>query len=456
MAAAALGKIELVKKLIDLGAKVNDENDKGADALYSATCAGRLDVVELLLASGADVNAKGGKHRNALNAASAEGYLDIVQTLLAAGADPQANDESYGNCLQAAAYHGHKDIVRVLAAAGVDVNEEGGIRGTALVNAAYSRDTEMIDLLVELGAPSDNIQDVLDAIVVATSKQDETLIRHILKLGAELDELGTIGFEDWTALAMAASKGNQMLVEMFLGLGADVNADAGVHHTALIAAIDTEYCNHDVLKRLITAGANVNEKSDEGEEKYAGTALIAAVRRADVKAITTLLDHGADPNLLNGYLNSPLMEAVNKRDEAVVDLLIEKGADVNLTVDPSEDLADFDTNYGASTALEVAAGEGYVALIHRLVKAGALLEQPRDDTAFKSALQCAAYYEEDEAVTVLLELGSDVNVVGGVWGSVLQAAVCSGSDTIVKLILDAGANINEHHVGKVITTYLDP
>jgi ankyrin repeat protein len=77
-----------VKKFIDLGAKVNDENDKGADALHSACCAGRLDVVELLLASGADVNAKGGKHRNALNAASAEGYLDIVQALLAAGADP--------------------------------------------------------------------------------------------------------------------------------------------------------------------------------------------------------------------------------------------------------------------------------------------------------------------------------------------------------------------------------
>jgi len=454
MAAAALGKIELVKKLIDLGAKVNDENDKGADALYSACCAGRLDVVELLLASGADVNAKGGKHRNALNAASAEGHLDIVQTLLAAGADPQANDDSYGNCLQAAAYHGHKDIVRVLAEAGVDVNEEGGIRGTALVNATYSRDIGMIDLLIELGVPTGNTQDVLNALVVATLKEDEDLIRHILAFGAELDDLGTIGFQDWTALAMAASKGNQRLVDMFLGLGADVNADAGDQHTTLIAAIDTEHCDQNVLATLLAAGANVNETSDVGEEIYAGTALVAAVRRANAKALNILLDHGADPNMLNGFLRSPLMEAVNNNDDAVVDLLIERGADVNLTVDPNEDLTDFDTDYGASTALDVAAAEGYVALVHKLVKAGALLEQPRDDTAFKSPLQCAAYYEQDETVKVLLELGSDVNIVGGVWGSPLQAAVCSGSDNCVKLILDAGANINEHHVGKVITAHI--
>jgi ankyrin repeat protein len=59
MAASSLGMLDLVRKLIECGAKVNDENDKGSDALYAACVGGHLEVVELLLESGADVNAKG-------------------------------------------------------------------------------------------------------------------------------------------------------------------------------------------------------------------------------------------------------------------------------------------------------------------------------------------------------------------------------------------------------------
>ncbi|TVY44826.1 Ankyrin repeat domain-containing protein [Lachnellula subtilissima] len=447
MAAAALGRIDLVKKLIDLGAKVNDENDKGADALHSACCAGRLDVVELLLASGADVNAKGGKHRNALNAASAEGHLAIVQRLLAAGADAHANDPHYGNCLQAAAFSGYKDIVRVLVEAGVDVNEEGGVRGTALVSAASSGDIEMIDLLVKLGVPTGSTDDTLNALAIATWKQNKPLIQHMLDLGAEVDssdDFAQVKQENWTPLSIAAFKGNIILVEMFLGLGADVNAEAGIHGTALIAAIDSDHCNHKVVEALLAAGADFNEGVDPEDRTHAGSALVAAVRRADIKAITILLHYGVDVNMVNDSLYSPLMEAVNMANDTIIDMLIEKGADVNLTIDPYYDISmdDSTEDDGVATALEVAALKGYVTQIR------AHLVQPRDDTAFKTALQCAAYYGEHKAVATLLELGSDVHVVGGTFGSALQAAVCSGSKECVTLLLESGAKINESHIGK--------
>lgn len=453
MAAAAVGKIDLVKKLIDLGAKVNDENDKGADALHSACCAGRLDVVELLLASGADVNAKGGKHRNALNAASAEGYLEIVQVLLAAGADPQVNEPHYGTSLQAAAFYGHKDIVRVLAEAGVDVNEEGGVRGTALVSATSSGNIEMMDILVELGVPTEVTQDMQDALVIATWKQDELLIQHLLHLCADIDIncFGTIKLEDWTPLSVAAFKGNQILVDLFLSLGADVNVEAGIHKTSLIAATDTDHRNHRIMEILLAAGADANEVCEPDDWlRYAGSALVAAVRRADVKAIEILLDNGADLNIVNDSLYSALMEAVKLEDEALVDLLIRKGADVNLTVDPTDSaLDDPEVNDEITTALELAAKKGNITMINRLVEEGALLIQPRDDTAFKTPLQCAAFYGQDKIVAALLLLGSDVHTIGGTFGSALQAAVVSGSKECIELLIKGGADINEHHVGKV-------
>lgn len=445
MAAAAIGKIDLVKRLIDLGAKVNDENDKGADALHSASCAGRLDVVELLIASGADVNAKGGKHRNALNAASAEGHLAIVQSLLANGADPQSTDPHYGNCLQAAAFHGYKDIVRVLAAAGVNVHASGGVRGTALVNASSSGDIEMVDLIFELGVPTGNTQDMSDALAIATRKQDEILMKHILELGAEINSLGQIRLEKWTALSVASFKGNLTLVEMLLKLGANVNSDAGVHGTALIAAISTDHCNHNVVRALIAAGANINH-AVIGASGRPDSALNAAIERADMEALNILLENGTDVNLVNGNHSTALMLAVHKRNESIMNILIEHGADVNLTINPCLDL---EIDNGCITALDAAVLRGYINLIHRLVESGAALVQPRDDVVFKTSLQCAAFYGRKEAVELLIQLGTDVQIVGGLFGSALQAAACSGSKDCIAALLDAGANINEHHIGMV-------
>ncbi|KAF4626816.1 hypothetical protein G7Y89_g11339 [Cudoniella acicularis] len=449
MAAAALGRIDLVKKLINLGARVNDENDKGADALHSACCAGRLDVVELLLASGADVNAKGGKHRNALNAASAMGHLEIVQVLLAAGADAQAFDPHYGNCLQAAALNGHKDIVRILAEVGVDLDSDGGVRGTALVCAAWAGNLEMVELLVSLGLPTGNTQDMTNALIVATHKQHESIVRYVISQGADIDTLGQIKSNEWRwALEVAAHKGNQHFVEVLLGLGADADNFGGEYGTALISALDSDHCNHHVVEILLAASVDVNQTVCPEKAGRHGFALNAAIQRADLKAIGILLDHGADPNLLNGREDSPLMHAVNIGNEVIMDLLMEKGADVNICIDPPPQGAiDLTEDTGLMSPLECAAYCDHVVIIRKLVKEGATLAQPIEDAPFKTALQCAAYYGMADSVAALIELGSDVHMVGGTHGSAIQAAAVSGSTECVTLLLDAGADINQHQDG---------
>src|SRR5262249_45138655 len=93
---------------------------------------------------------------------------------------------------------------------------------------------------------------------------------------------------------------------------------------------------------------------------YETTPLIAASRTGDVKAIRTLIAHGADPGErggVNGW--PPLMHAVHKNQQAAVKALLEGGADPN------------ERAIGGSTALLMAAGYGATGIVRLLLENGA-------------------------------------------------------------------------------------
>lgn len=454
MAAAGLGKLALVEKLISKGARVNDENDKGADALHAASCAGHLDVVHLLLENGADVNAKGGKHRNALNAASSEGFAQIVDLLLDAGADPAVFDSNYGNAVQAAARAGCGDIVRKLADRGCEVNAPGGTRGTALVGAASAGQACVVEVLFELGVPRGDTQDNSDALVAATSKDHEKVVEVLVSQGANLNRAGRLHASEWLPLQLAANKDKFGMLSILLRLGADPNAIGGFFGSVLMAAADTKKVNCQILEALIVAGANVDELvPPEKRSKYPAkwcrnsTALSAAASNQQYEAVQLLLNHGANPDLICGNYCTALHRASQSPGASdIIKLLITHGADVNLDAEPSK-VEDYEDNYGCITALQCAARSGGEANIRLLVANGARLYVERDDSYFKSALHTAAYNGKAENVKALLELGSDVNLRGGTSGTCLQAAAMRGKTEIMAILLDADAEINEHHVG---------
>ncbi len=319
MCAASLGNLNAVHELIYRGAKVNDENDKGADALHSASSAGRLEVVKLLLESGADVNAKGGKHKNALNAASAEGSPAIVRELLDAGADPQCWDEHYGNALQAASLGGHDDIVKMLATAGANVNHRGGSqRGTALVCASSKGHLSTLELLFDLGTPPGPTRDNINAMVAASQRCDQDAVSILLRHGANINSSGGQKITTSTGtevtllpLSAACSKGDDEMVEFLLTRGADANITCPLEGTALITALSnpTRGCNLNVVRKLLAAGARLDELPKQSDH---ANALTAAVARDNQAAVSLLLEKGANPNLVNGNKKSALMVAARK------------------------------------------------------------------------------------------------------------------------------------------------
>lgn len=450
MAAAALGKLALVKKLIDAGARVNDENDKGADALHSACCAGHLDVVTLLLENGADVNAKGGKHRNALNAASSEGSIPIVDLLLAAGAEPAAFDPNYGNAIQAAARAGHEDIVRKLSASGCDVNAAGGTRGTALVGAASAGQARVVELLFELGVPAGENQDTANALVVAVAKEYEDVVKLLVAKGANIDRAGTLQTFEWLPLQLAASRNKFEMLSTLLGLGADPNAIGGFLGSVLMGASDSEKVDCQILEALIVAGADINMMVPSSKRsKYPSgwygesTAVSAAASNKQTDAVRLLLNHGADPNLQCSNYGTALHRASGEGATEIVELLLAHGADVNLDAEPCDDKED----NGIITPLQGAAAFANEATVRLLVARGANLSVERNDSDFKSALHAAAFYGNTDNARALLDLGSDVNLRGGRFGTCLQAAATNGHVDTMTALLDAGAEVNEQDIG---------
>lgn len=86
--AAANGDITTMRKLIENGANVNEENAKSAMPIAIASMCGHLEAVQLLLQHGANFNDRSYNGRTALHWAIAKYHADVVKELLQAGADP--------------------------------------------------------------------------------------------------------------------------------------------------------------------------------------------------------------------------------------------------------------------------------------------------------------------------------------------------------------------------------
>jgi uncharacterized protein len=86
LAAAELGSVEEVKKLLAKGVDVNEKDIKGRTALMWAAFKGHADVVKELLASGADLNAKDNYDYTALKFVDLYRHNEIAEILKESGA----------------------------------------------------------------------------------------------------------------------------------------------------------------------------------------------------------------------------------------------------------------------------------------------------------------------------------------------------------------------------------
>jgi len=159
-AAAALGDIHAVDRLLELGFDVDTRDSQGATALLRAAGAGERDAVEHLLGAGADPTVTAASGITPLAAAVNARRDGVVELLLARGVAADQRLPGDTTALMIAAALGYPDIAELLVAAGAQVTAEDAHGHTALHAATQYcfassdslRARRLLDIVISKGA----------------------------------------------------------------------------------------------------------------------------------------------------------------------------------------------------------------------------------------------------------------------------------------------------------------
>ncbi len=257
---------------------------------------------------------------------------------------------------------------------------------------------------------------------------DRASVKALVKYGAAVharDKLGN------TPLMAAAMNADAAILELLLKAGADVNATNQAGVTALMRAATFE----DKVRLLVANGADVKARSRMGN-----TALMLAARKpGNSRTVKFLLDRGADPNPPNAFSATVLMAAVAADDLDTVRLLLDRGANVNGIPKPGTE------NFfwgGWRTPLMWAAFAGNEAMLELLLERGAKVN---DFVETGSALAQAAWGGHAGVARVLLDAGAQVDqrdLIANFTPLHWAADSERSSPAVVELLLARGADVN--------------
>ena len=430
--AAMRGDREAVRAALAAKADVNAAQVDGTTALHWAVERNEVELAEILLTAGARVNARTREGVTPIQLAAINGSAPMLGRLIKSGADPNAPLTPGGDtALMLAARTGKTDAVRLLIEARADVNEKEHWGGTtALMWAVAEGHGEAARLLIAAGA---DVNARSHYVAAANGRGFEGRTPAASRTEEKVEEFAS----GWlTPLMFAARDGSVELTRILVDAGADVNAVAGDGKTALALAIFNG--GYDVASLLVDRKTDVN-KADA--QRF--TPLFWAADRRNMETapnfpwmvtvdpmplIRKLLDAGANPNALvnntpRGRMRegSPrivfataLMRAAFAGDLELVKLLLERGADPAIVSKDGE------------TMVSAAAGLAFIHGYHR-GKPGA---------------------ERLQVVKLFVQRGNDVNQPDDYGITPLMAAGNYGDVAMIQYLIDVGADLGAHDLGK--------
>ena len=272
------------------------ELDDMATPLYYAAKLGLDKITELLLDQGADVNTQRGMLGDALAAAVYRRHTAVAKLLINAGANVNNTDETWGTPLYQASQDDDEATVKLLIDAGADVNApmpKWSDWDNALQAAIGTGGEATVKLLLEGGADC-GLDEELRSPIHHALRSDEctpSLISILQQHGASID---AIDIGNMTPLHDCVIYSNQEAAKQLLHAGVPV--DLGVRRKSRSWDGDT-----------FSPVDHMNTVHPIPEPIAVGlTPLHFAALTGNLTMTEFLLDHGADPNALSEYRETPL------------------------------------------------------------------------------------------------------------------------------------------------------
>jgi uncharacterized protein len=391
---------EVASCLLDNGADIDRECNKGSTALYLACSGGHLAVAKVLLKRGAEQHILKASMNgtNPLSAALVFKKVDIAMLLLEhllAQADFDINHPTLvvdQPLICTAAWFGLRRVVAAALDHGAFINAAGP-NGTALVLAAQEGHRDTVSLLCERGADVSLRCSRLqrNSIEAALAGGHVHIIKKLIKHGADINAVcPTSGT---AAVVQAAVLGQCAVLQVLLQAGARV--DAALQYKSLSCAIWhlDDAAAAEVVKSLLPYCSSLDEPNAADDH----TALTYALSRGKLKAARALHAGGADVHFK----------------------LQRRGVE------------------------HIAAQSGSVAVLKWVQSVGVNLRTP--NSAGSTPLHCACCSGKPDAVKYLLDLpggADDVNARTTRQQTPLYFAAASGADSVVELLLQRGAAMN--------------
>ncbi|KAH7025755.1 ankyrin repeat-containing domain protein [Microdochium trichocladiopsis] len=224
------------------------------------------------------------------------------------------------------------------------------------------------------------------------------------------------------------------LASLMIDFGANVNAvdkqkNSALHYAAMSSALP-EMRNTELVRILVTNGADISIKNDRGR-----TPLFTAVLFDHLERAEDLLEHGADVSTTDINDRTPLYTAVIQGYSRMIKLLCASGAYVDIKDKNGQTPLHYAISHGRSEVAETLLAAGADT---NLVSKG---ETPLCRATSKCNLQI---------IDLLLRHGADVAVPSPNYGGALaiHLAAIGPSAEVLKRLLEAGSPSSAHDDSK--------
>ena len=221
-----------------------------------------------------------------------------------------------------------------------------------------------------------------------------------------------------SSLHLTAYWGLSYITRILVEQGTDVHLEDAHKRTPLACAALNGHC--EVARFLFREGSDVNAR-----DSAAATPLHAAVINDHVDIARLLLKFKADANAKDKDGSSPMCLAASNGNLQMMDLLLQMGAS-----------ADKIDKRGVSP-LEIASRGGHAAAVQWLLVKGVNVNSENS-----SPLTEAVYANQPHVVRILLDAGANLDKVNEFGYTALGTALKKGNLNIAQRLVTAGASIN--------------